>query len=227
MKVSGYLIYLYSNNKLTDKTNHQKELIFDDISRAYQYLRYCVYRGQLPIYRNIEYFSIISIISLIIDNFVVLKVRQSINDMQNMFDLTAIKPTVANTSVNAPNLIIDQSTASIVFDKVRFKYPDNRELFTELSFEVPAGKKIAIVGGSGSGKSTIVRLLYRFYDPVEGRVLINGQDIKNVNLDSLQRAIGIVPQDTVLFNDTILHNIHYGNKPILLKYLFQQQICIV
>jgi len=129
-----------------------------------------------------------------------------------MFDLTAIKPSVANTSLNAPNLIVDQSTASIVFDKVKFQYPDNRQLFTELSFEVPAGKKIAIVGGSGSGKSTIVRLLYRFYDPIEGRVLINGQDIKHVNLDSLQRTIGIVPQDTVLFNDSILYNIHYGNE---------------
>lgn len=130
--------------------------------------------------------------------------------MQNMFDLTAINPGVTNTSINAPNLIISQETASIVFDKVKFQYPENRELFTELSFEVPAGKKIAIVGGSGSGKSTIVRLLYRFYDPQEGRILINNQDIKHVDLDSLQRVIGIVPQDTVLFNDTILHNIHYG-----------------
>lgn len=139
------------------------------------------------------------------------EIRQSINDMQNMFDLTSIQPTISNTSIEAPNLIVDQKNASIVFDKVKFQYPQNRELFTELSFEVPAGKKVAIVGGSGSGKSTIVRLLYRFYDPIEGKILINGQDIKHVSLDSLQKAIGIVPQDTVLFNDTILYNIHYGN----------------
>lgn len=139
------------------------------------------------------------------------EVRQSINDMQNMFDLTEIKPTVTNTSIEAPNLIVNQKTASIVFDKVRFQYPDNRELFKELSFEVPAGKKIAIVGGSGSGKSTIVRLLYRFYDPIEGKILINNQDIKQVNVESLQKVIGIVPQDTVLFNDSILYNIHYGD----------------
>ena len=126
-----------------------------------------------------------------------------------MFDLTAIEPAVSS-AIGAPNLIVDQKTASIIFDKVKFSYPENRELFSELSFEVPAGKKVAIVGGSGSGKSTIVRLLYRFYDPIEGRVLVNNQDIKNVDLDSLQRCIGIVPQDTVLFNDTILYNIHYG-----------------
>lgn len=126
-----------------------------------------------------------------------------------MFDLTAITPSVSS-AINAPHLIVDQKTSSIIFDKVKFSYPENRELFTELSFEVPAGKKVAIVGGSGSGKSTIVRLLYRFYDPIEGRILINGQDIKNVDLDSLQRCIGVVPQDTVLFNDTILYNIHYG-----------------
>ena len=127
-----------------------------------------------------------------------------------MFDLTSIKPQIAD-SINAPNLIIDPKTASIVFDKVKFKYSEGRELFKDLSFEVPAGKKYAIVGGSGSGKSSIVRLLYRFYDPIEGRILINNQDIRNVSVQSVQKAIGIVPQDTVLFNDTILYNIHYGN----------------
>ena len=138
------------------------------------------------------------------------EVRQSITDMQAMFDLTSIKPSVVDM-IGAPNLIINPKTASIIFDKVKFSYTEGRELFTELSFEVPSGKKIAIVGGSGSGKSTIVRLLYRFYDPLEGRILINNQDIKCVSLESLQRSIGIVPQDTVLFNDTILYNIHYGN----------------
>lgn len=138
------------------------------------------------------------------------EVRQSIQDMQAMFDLTSITPQVRD-KIGAPNLIIDPKTSAIVFDKVKFKYSEGREIFSELSFEVPAGKKIAIVGGSGSGKSTIVRLLYRFYDPHEGRILINNQDIKEVSLASLQKAIGVVPQDTVLFNDTILYNIHYGN----------------
>nr|UOU03328.1 ATP-binding cassette subfamily B7-1 [Brachionus rubens] len=138
------------------------------------------------------------------------EVRQSIIDMQNMFDLTAVQTSIQEKP-NAPNLIISPTTSAIIFDKVRFKYTEGADLFSELSFEVPSGKKIAIVGGSGSGKSTIVRLLYRFYDPIEGRILINNQDIKNVSLNSLRQTIGIVPQDTVLFNDTILYNIHYGN----------------
>lgn len=139
------------------------------------------------------------------------EVRQSIMDMQNMFDLTSIEPAVKNPSINAPNLIISPTTSTIVFDKVKFQYDEGRQLFSELSFEIPASKKIAIVGGSGSGKSTIVRLLYRFYDPIEGKILINNQDIKNVSLESLRKSIGVVPQDTTLFNDTILYNIHYGN----------------
>jgi ATP-binding cassette subfamily B (MDR/TAP) protein 7 len=138
------------------------------------------------------------------------EVRQSIMDMQNMFDLTSIEPAIRNT-VDSPNLIITPTDSAIVFDKVKFQYDQGRHLFSELSFQVPSGKKIAIVGGSGSGKSTIVRLLYRFYDPTDGRILINNQDIKNVSLESLRKSIGIVPQDTILFNDTILYNIHYGN----------------
>lgn len=113
--------------------------------------------------------------------------------MQNMFDLTAIQSGIQEKP-QAPNLILSPTTSTIVFDKVRFQYTEGQDLFKELSFEVPAGKKIAIVGGSGSGKSTIVRLLYRFYDPLEGRILINNQDIKDVNLNSLRRSIGIVPQ---------------------------------
>nr|QNH67873.1 ATP-binding cassette transporter subfamily B member 7 [Brachionus rotundiformis] len=138
------------------------------------------------------------------------EVRQSLIDMQNMFDLTTIRAGVIEKP-NAANLVITPSKSAIVFDKVRFKYQEGADLFSDLSFEVPSGKKIAIVGGSGSGKSTIVRLLYRFYDPLEGRILINNQDIRNYSLDSLREKIGIVPQDTVLFNDTILYNIHYGN----------------
>jgi ATP-binding cassette subfamily B (MDR/TAP) protein 7 len=114
--------------------------------------------------------------------------------MQNMFDLTAIQSSVKDKSPNMPNLILTSTTSSIIFDKVRFQYTPGQDLFSELSFEVPSGKKIAIVGGSGSGKSTIVRLLYRFYDPLEGRVLINNKDVRDVSLDSLRKTIGIVPQ---------------------------------
>ena len=139
------------------------------------------------------------------------KVRQSILDMQTMFDLTSIKSSIKDKSLDMPHLMLNSTNSFITFDKVKFQYSDRQNLFTELSFDVPAGKKIAIVGGSGSGKSTIVRLLYRFYDPIEGRILINNQDIRDVSLSSLRKSIGIVPQDTVLFNDTILYNIHYGN----------------
>jgi len=128
-----------------------------------------------------------------------------------MFDLTNIKSSITDKSKDVPSLILSPTSSFITFDKVKFKYNERQNLFNDLSFEVPAGKKIAIVGGSGSGKSTIVRLLYRFYDPVEGRILINNQDIRDVSLNSLRKSIGIVPQDTVLFNDSILYNIHYGN----------------
>lgn len=114
--------------------------------------------------------------------------------MENMFDLTNIKTSIKDKSLDVPSLIASPSSSTIVFDKVRFQYVNGQDLFNELSFEVPSGKKIAIVGGSGSGKSTIVRLLFRFYDPLEGRVLINQQDIRDVSLKSLRQAIGIVPQ---------------------------------
>lgn len=115
-------------------------------------------------------------------------------DMENMFDLTNIKTSIKDKSLDVPSLIVSPSSSTIVFDKVRFQYVNGQDLFKELSFEVPSGKKIAIVGGSGSGKSTIVRLLFRFYDPLEGRVLINQQDIQDVSLKSLRQSIGIVPQ---------------------------------
>ena len=89
--------------------------------------------------------------------------------------------------------------------------PDQPPILNGISFDVPSGKKVALVGGSGSGKSTIVRLLYRLYDAQSGSVAINGQNITDVKLDSLRRAIAIVPQDSVLFHDTIFYNIHYGN----------------
>jgi ATP-binding cassette subfamily B (MDR/TAP) protein 7 len=138
------------------------------------------------------------------------EVRQSLIDMQAMFALMRESSTIKNKP-NAPKLILSPSTASIVFDNVKFGYNEDRSVLNGIDFEVPAGKKVAIVGGSGCGKSTIVRLLYRFYDPVSGRVLINGQDIRDIDMDSLRRQIAVVPQDAVLFHDTIKYNIHYGN----------------
>jgi ATP-binding cassette subfamily B (MDR/TAP) protein 7 len=99
---------------------------------------------------------------------------------------------------------------SIRFENVAFAYHPDRPIFKNLSFTVPAGKKVAIVGPSGCGKSTIFRLLYRFYEPSAGRILVDGQDITRVTLESLRRAIGVVPQDTPLFHADIMHNVRYG-----------------
>lgn len=138
------------------------------------------------------------------------EVRQSLIDMQSMFGLMTVTTSIKSKQ-NAPKLVLSPSNASLVFDNVTFGYTEGRKVLNNMSFEVPAGKKIAIVGGSGCGKSTIVRLLYRFYDPTEGRVLINGQDMREVDIDSLRKQIAVVPQDAVLFHDTIKYNIHYGN----------------
>ena len=102
------------------------------------------------------------------------------------------------------------SRPTLVFDNVVFGYEPERTILQGLSFEVPAGHQVALVGPSGAGKSTIARLVFRFYDPWSGRILIDGQDIKAVTQESLRRALGIVPQDSVLFNDTIGYNIAYG-----------------
>jgi ATP-binding cassette subfamily B protein len=102
------------------------------------------------------------------------------------------------------------SKGEIRFENVGFSYEKDRRILRDVSFEVPAGKMVAIVGPSGAGKSTISRILFRFYDIQSGRVTIDGQDIRDVTQKSLRAAIGVVPQDTVLFNDTILYNIRYG-----------------
>jgi len=99
---------------------------------------------------------------------------------------------------------------SIQFDNVSFGYHPDRLIFQNLNFSIPAGKKVAIVGPSGCGKSTVFRLLYRFYTPSSGRILIDGQDIHQIQLTSLRKAIGVVPQDTPLFHADVLHNIRYG-----------------
>lgn len=138
------------------------------------------------------------------------ELRQSLIDMQSMFGIMNVDSAIVN-KIGAPRLILDNKNPSLVFEDVTFGYTGGNTVLDNLSFEVPAGKKIAIVGGSGSGKSTIVRLLYRFYDPDKGRVLIEGKDIRDVNIESLRQQIAIVPQEPVLFHDTIKYNLHYGN----------------
>jgi ATP-binding cassette subfamily B (MDR/TAP) protein 7 len=99
---------------------------------------------------------------------------------------------------------------SIRFENVNFSYHPDRPIFRDLSFTVPAGKKVAIVGPSGCGKSTVFRLLYRFYDPSSGRIFVDDQDIHDIQLQSLRESVGVVPQDTPLFHSDILHNVRYG-----------------
>ena len=134
-------------------------------------------------------------------------IRQGLIDMAAMFKLMDTDIEVKDV-VNAPALVIRRPT--LVFDNVVFGYDRDREILHGLSFEVPAGQQVALVGPSGAGKSTVARLLFRFYDPWSGRILIDGQDIAKVTQLSLRATLGIVPQDSVLFNDTIGYNIGYG-----------------
>nr|QST14982.1 ABCB7 protein [Diaphanosoma celebensis] len=138
------------------------------------------------------------------------EVRQALIDMQTMFALTNVQPKISGKP-DAPLLSLTPKEASISFENIHFHYGENKNIFSGLDFTVPAGKTIALVGGSGSGKSTVVRLLYRFFEPQHGRILIGGQDIRDVNIESLRHAISIVPQDAVLFNNTIFYNLAYGN----------------
>lgn len=134
-------------------------------------------------------------------------VRQGLIDMAAMFELIDTEAEVEDTP-GAPALVVRRP--SVAFENVVFGYEPERTILHGLSFEVPAGAHVAIVGPSGAGKSTIARLLFRFYDPWSGRIAIDGQDIAQVTQASLRAAIGIVPQDSVLFNDTIGYNIAYG-----------------
>ncbi|CAN1795494.1 ABC transporter B family member 25, mitochondrial [Linum perenne] len=132
---------------------------------------------------------------------------QSLVDMKSMFQLLEEKADITDKE-DAKTLKL--KGGSIQFDRVAFSYLPERKILNGVSFIVPAGKSVAIVGTSGSGKSTILRLIFRFFDTHSGSIQIDGQDIRDVKLDSLRSCIGVVPQDTVLFNDTIYHNIHYG-----------------
>ena len=135
------------------------------------------------------------------------EIKQALIDMDRMFRLLEQNREIEDRPGAQP---LPGGGATIRFDRVVFSYDGKRQILHDVSFEVPAGGKVAVVGASGSGKSTLARLLYRFYDVNGGAILINGADVRDATQSSLRAAIGIVPQDTVLFNDTIYYNIHYG-----------------
>ena len=135
------------------------------------------------------------------------EIRQALTDMENMFSLLEVAPDTKGNLENIPQ----SKGAEIRFENISFDYDIRRTIIKNISFIVPNGKKVAIVGPTGAGKSTISRLLFKFYDPKEGNIYINDTNINKVSQNSLRKIIGVVPQDTVLFNDTIYYNIAYGN----------------
>ena len=143
--------------------------------------------------------------------FVYREIRHSLADMERMFKLLDEKQETVDKENALP---IKIELGAIEFNHVNFHYDPNRPILNDISFTLPAGQKLAIVGASGSGKSTLVRLLFRFYDIQSGSITIDGIDINNVQQHSLRQAIGVVPQDTVLFNESIYHNIVYGNPDV-------------
>ena len=135
------------------------------------------------------------------------EIKQAVIDIELMFSILARAPEIKDCPAALP---LNVTSGTVRFEAVRFAYEPERAILKGVSFDVPAGKTVAVVGPSGAGKSTISRLLFRFYDLAGGRILIDGQDIAKVTQASLRQAIGMVPQDTVLFNDTIRYNIRYG-----------------
>ena len=138
------------------------------------------------------------------------EIRQALQDMEVMFQLLSVTPKIASNP-SMPELVLSPETAAISFDKVTFEYIHGQRILNDLSFTVPSGGRYAIVGGSGSGKSTIIRLLYRFYQPSSGSITVGNKKIEAVDVASLRRNISVVPQDCVLFHNTIRHNIAYGD----------------
>src|SRR5262249_24078519 len=135
------------------------------------------------------------------------EIKQAVIDIETMFALIARDPEIKDNP-HAKPLVVREGAVS--FQDVSFAYEAARPILKGLSFDVPAGRTVAIVGPSGAGKSTLSRLLFRFYDVTGGRILVDGHDVRDVTQTSLRESIGMVPQDTVLFNDTVRYNIRYG-----------------
>jgi ABC-type transport system involved in Fe-S cluster assembly fused permease/ATPase subunit len=153
--------------------------------------------------------------------FVYREIRQALINIERMFLLMSEKPRVVDGSA-AKSLVLPQGrTLSVEFCDVSFAYDPQRPILNNICFAIKPGQKVAIVGASGSGKSTIAKLLFRFYDPASGTIKINGEDIRDYSLDSLRQQFGVVPQDTVLFNDTIYYNIAYGNPEAKPEQVYQ------
>ena len=150
--------------------------------------------------------------------FVYREIKHSLADMEKMFALLTEREEIKDKS-DASDLV--QGDASVRFENVNFSYESNRQILFDMSFDIPAGHNIAVVGHSGSGKSTISRLLFRFYEVTSGRILVNDQDISNITQKSLRATVGIVPQDTVLFNESIYYNIAYGRPKASCEEVFQ------
>ena len=150
--------------------------------------------------------------------FVYREIKHSLADMEKMFALLTEREEIKDKS-DALDLV--QGDASVRFENVNFSYESNRQILFNMSFDIPAGHNIAVVGHSGSGKSTISRLLFRFYEVTSGRILVNDQDISNITQKSLRATVGIVPQDTVLFNESIYYNIAYGRPEASCEEVFR------
>lgn len=143
--------------------------------------------------------------------FVYREIRQSLINVERMFELLRVEPKIRDLPTARPFITGDGRSVSVEFRSVSFAYDPARPILRNVSFTAAPGQKIAIVGPSGAGKSTIAKLLFRFYDPNEGEIYLGGHNIRELSLDSLRAQFGVVPQDTVLFNDTIFYNIAYGN----------------
>ncbi|HTQ99429.1 MAG TPA: ATP-binding cassette domain-containing protein, partial [Candidatus Acidoferrum sp.] len=139
--------------------------------------------------------------------FVYREVKGALANIEQMFKLLEAKPRITD---KADAIVLDDKLPAVEFDHVSFEYGAERNILSEVSFTIAPGEKVAVVGASGSGKSTLVKLLFRFYDTTAGQVRVGGHDVRELQIHSLRRAIGIVPQDTVLFNDTIVRNVRYG-----------------
>ena len=149
------------------------------------------------------------------------EVKHCLTDMEKMLNLLDVTPEIKNSPAAKPLTI---SSGSVEFHNVAFAYRPDRKILNDVNFSIPAGHKVAVVGSSGAGKSTLARLIFRFYEVSGGTITVDGQDIRDVTLESLRSAIGIVPQDTVLFNDTIAYNIQYGRPDASFEEIHQAAI---